>query len=621
MRLTVFRMIIMIMMLANLACAQRVEVAAWKESSAQTVLECETLTAKFQGGILYELSDPQTGETLIRNDVNQLSSEVCLFGTDSLSLDDANVEMEMGNGRICVVYRWPGGQSWQLVWSLADGRDLVLQTSARSTTPVGRFNVVIHGVDLAQHRQTIISNFGVGFTATAPFNGVMPETEQGNYNERYVMPIVLLLEGDQGGGFIEGRNGNVDPANIIVYGNGDTSDVAIVKGYPIPTTEVEMFEIRFRFYESSWQDAVDPYIDWMEDVGYVPLDEMPQEWIRNIHAYTIIEPFSWEEGQGIGGLEALAELVDPGETLIGKVSQYRPHVFDHFWGDYQPTEYALEFFERAQELGFHTAVHYNCFGIDLRFPELIERFREGFCETGRDEQGNPIYAGYNGTWSNAGGPITFVWCSPAYKPYRDFLIEQMRPAIEAGVDVIYLDESHSALGSFVVDGITAIQGIMMLEREIQEAYPGVAVMTEQFNPMASRWASFALTSHDLGHSVSGYIFHRFIKITGWWEQYQPLAGNMLEFRLRYGYLLPAATANGNPWTEVAQAFQQFNLEPAPRLPLQDNQLSAFTGDNGVEAFFVSRENGRVGLCVHMSDGEQEWFGVITENSELAVSTE
>lgn len=45
----------------------------------------------------------------------------------------------------------------------------------------------------------------------------------------------------------------------------------------------------------------------------------------------------------------------------------------------------------------------------------------------------------------------------------------MKDVVDAGADIIYLDESHTPTGAFVVDGRTATQKVMALERELLDA--------------------------------------------------------------------------------------------------------------------------------------------------------
>ena len=182
----------------------------------------------------------------------------------------------------------------------------------------------------------------------------------------------------------------------------------------------------------------------------------------------------------------------------------------------------------------------------------------------------------------------------------------MRDVVDAGADIIYLDESHTPAGDFMVDGETAIQGVMALQREILDAYPHVAIQTEQFNPMNARHAAFALTSMQLGHSLSGYLFHRFVKVCSWYGMYQLTEEAALDGWERWGFLLPGAESDA-AWLEIARAFQDYDLAPDPARELGEHELSAFRGAAGVSASFVKQDGWR-GLLLRHPNGSEEWFG-------------
>lgn len=182
----------------------------------------------------------------------------------------------------------------------------------------------------------------------------------------------------------------------------------------------------------------------------------------------------------------------------------------------------------------------------------------------------------------------------------------MRPIVDAGVDVIYLDESHTPTGEFVVDGVTAIQGVMALQDEIVEAFPGVALYVEQLNPMNARRASFALNSLDPGHPLGGYLFRRFVKFTGFGRFHEPVDESSMDALQSWGFQIPAATQDES-WLRIARAFQRFRLDPAPRLPLNPQQLSAYSGPGSVVAYYEKHPHRR-GLVVHEPGRPEQWFG-------------
>jgi hypothetical protein len=107
------------------------------------------------------------------------------------------------------------------------------------------------------------------------------------------------------------------------------------------------------------------------------------------------------------------------------------------------------------------------FPIPAANPSLYEIRIRAYAKHWEDAEGNDTYQSiYQGR---------MIRCSSAYKPWRDYLIEQMKDAVDAGVDVIYLDETMAPTGKFVLDGMNGIEGIQALMKETLEAYPHVAI--------------------------------------------------------------------------------------------------------------------------------------------------
>lgn len=486
--------------------------------------------------------------------------------------------------------------------------DVIVRAGGRSRTPVGEFRFPLAGCNIRDMKLVTVTNFDVGLVREAPWNEPVAAPTQDEYFPQYVQPLVALFQGRGGGFFVEVRCLEVGPANLIAHGRGDTADLTFIRGFSRPTRTPAMFEIRIRAYQGRWQQAVDPYVDWMEHgLGMVPLERKQPAWVRDIRAQTYVDPREWVPGAGLAKLERIAGELNPHKTLLDKISEYRPipeFGFDMGYPDYTPTEESRKFIRRARELGCHVSVHFNTTGIDMRFKDLIERFRPGLDQTGWDEQGEPVFWGPR--FSNAYGQVNFAYCSTAYKPWREYLIARMKDVVDAGADIIYLDESHTPAGAFTVGDANAVQGVMALEREILEAYPQVAIQTEQFNPMNARHASFALTSMQLGHPLSGYLFRRFLKVCSWYGMYQLTDDAALDGWERWGFLVPGAESDP-AWLEIARAFQRYDLEPDPTADLGEEQLSAFTGTGGVRAFFTKRDGER-GLLIQHPEGRQEWAG-------------
>ena len=300
--------------------------------------------------------------------------------------------------------------------------------------------------------------------------------------------------------------------------------------------------------------------------------------------------------------------------------------FDLGYPDYRLTPDAKKWMRRVRDLGFHVGVHFNSNAVGTEFPELVERFKPGFAITGKDADGNDTYQ------SIYGGRL--IRCSPAYKPWRDYLIAQMKDAVDAGVDVIYLDETMTATGRYVVDGEDGIQGMLNLMKETLLAYPHVAVETEQFNLLTAKYGKLALSQMPLGHPLAGYLFQRFVKVVPEGVMYSPADSPLMDAFDMWGYMLPGTAAGGDEtetWIQIAEAYHTYDLVPDGRLPRKQvirfeghptggvipvddgpappegEKLFGLRGKNGVTAWYEKHPVKRA-LVVYEPGKEPKWVG-------------
>lgn len=598
---------------------------AWRDSAQRVTLGNDALEARFQAGLPYRLVDRATGRTLLNLDPSKLPSRQPVFGTTAIDLDACTVSLETGPGFVHSRFRGPEGDEWILGWTIEPGAgDLILRASCSSAQPVEECRVVLFGCDIAQHNMVIVNCSGVGEQYQAPWHGnIIGDPETAGTPMSILQPLVALFEGETSGWVVEGREPRIGPALLMARGDGTTVNLAFTRRFPFPTKSPGMYEIRIRPYQGRWEDAVDPHIHWMEEeVGFTPIERLPPEraWVKDIknQAYVRLGDFD--------GLDALAKRVDPGKTFVGRVYGWRRHGEYGKMPNYEVSDTAAKWFRRARELGFHVGAGFSAFLVDANMPEIVERFRPGFAQIGRHEDGTPLYH----TLPPSPSPLLYVYyCTPALESYRDYFVEQVRHAVEAGVDVIYLDEAAWPCGAAVADGMDGIQGVMELEKAILKAYPHVAIETEQFNPMASRYASFALTQMHTGHPLGGYILHRFIHIVPEGIVFSSTDESYLDAFQSYGYILPGAVSEPT-WLDVANAFEKYDLKPDSRMtsqsfrefrsdpsgglvpvldapPPDGMKLFGYRGRNGVTAYFEKHPTRR-GLVVREPGKSPAWFG-------------
>ncbi len=623
------RALVASLLVAICLAAVPVGAASWRDASNRSALQNDALDARFQAGMLYALKDRATGQVLLAIEPEKLPSQMLIFDKIPTDLDSCKVAIHAVATTVQASYQLPSGDALQLRWSIEPGKgDLVLQVSSKTAQPIEELRYTFVGCDIASRALVWVSALGAGNVMRAPWNDVqLGDPQKDQSPGAYPQPLVALFQAEKTGWFIEGRDPRIGPANVMAKGFGNTVNIGMTRRFLIPQRNPDLYEVRIRTYKDHWEDAVDPYIAWLEKgAGLIPIDKLPKEqaWVQNIKTQAYVEIGDFD------GIEALAKRVDPAKTFVGRQDGFRPYAMGIHYPDYHFTDVAKKWVKRVRELGFHVGVHFNSNMITTDFPELVERFRPGFMVTGKDAKGNDTYESLLDGYC--------IRTSPALKDFRHYLIAQMKEAIDNGVDVIYLDEGGGPLGKPVVDGVDGFQGLMSLMKETLEAYPHIALETEQVNTLTAKYSKFALSQMPLGHPLGGYIYQKYVKIVpegimySPTDQYSPQDSPLMDAFDYFGYMLPGADANREEsWLQIAEAYQKYNLVPDGRLPrkqilhtrshwssgvvpIEDGPVPAegekhfgLKGGNGVTAFFEKYPTKR-GLVVYEPGKQPQWIG-------------
>ncbi len=603
---------------------------SWQDPSNRAVLKNQSMEATFQAGQLCELQNLSDGSVLLSVDPAQIPSRIPLFGSSSIDLSACAVRQTLVKNTLTTTLTANDGSIWTLEWKIEPKKgDLVLNSSFKANKPIDEMRVLFFGADIATRQLVWVDNVGISNVAKSPAVGpiALGNPIRDSAPNVFVHPLVALFQGSGSGWFVEGRDERIGPSCLMIYGTGDKANLGMTRKFTAPANEAKMYEIRFRTYDRHWADAVDPYTQWLQTgAGLMPLDKLPRSisFVKNITNQTYIR------ASDFANLDRFAKDLDPKRTFLGRMPIYRKYQVDFNYPDYEPNEMAAKWIRQAADMGFHVGPWYNTYGIAESKKDLLKLFRPGLLPIGRNDKGEEIFDGVRGY------TIPMIYCSPAYKPWRDYLIAQMKGAIDCGADVVHLDQAQSPCGPFMVDGVNGIEGELLLMKEIMEKYPGVAVETEQVNPMTAKYGKLCIIQMPLGHPLSGYIYRKFVKICPDSYTSSPMFESLLDAVQSYGFMLPSGLP-GSPdsdgfWAEYARAFQDYSLVPDVRLPhtefttytggyggvvpVQDFDMPAegiklfgYRGKNGVTAYW-EKHKGKRGLVVYEPGKEPKWVGTV-----------
>ena len=205
-------------------------------------------------------------------------------------------------------------------------------------------------------------------------------------------------------------------------------------------------------------------------------------------------------------------------------------------------------------------------------------------------------------------------------------MQQLKDAADSGVDCIHLDEADTPTGKFLIDGTTAIQGVMLLVKQIRDTYPQMAVMTEEFNPMCSRYASFCFSEFDDAHPLGGYIFHKFIKFYPEGYMAAPMMPSYMDANEKWGFFMPVADVKWTQsWLPIARAFEYYDLmqrlgfrcgrDSSPHIPARMGSPGFLKPSRiGGDSLSINRESSPPGTAPDISESRN---GVDQRTAKLA----
>jgi hypothetical protein len=250
----------------------------WRDASHRAALKSETIEAHFQAGYVTSLIDRSTGKSLLSIDPADLPSQMLIFDEAPTDLDTATVRTQSLERSVMATYRFPDGRGMRIRWLIdGDSGDLVLRVRSRTAEPVEQFRYTLFGCDIADHALVWIHGYGTAEAIQAPWEGILLGDPQHTGSPgSFCHPTVALFQGERSGWFLEGRDPRVGPAFVLVKGTGHAVNAGLVRRFPIGVESPDLFEVRIRTYRDHWEDAVDPYVEWLEaGAGFLSLDNLP----------------------------------------------------------------------------------------------------------------------------------------------------------------------------------------------------------------------------------------------------------------------------------------------------------------------------------------------------------
>lgn len=312
---------------------------------------------------------------------------------------------------------------------------------------------------------------------------------------------------------------------------------------------------RLNVYEGDWQVPARRYRDWAENAFHpVRIADQQPAWVRDIRCCVIM-------GLDFDILDALPKRLDPAQTLI-YVPSWRKAGYDRDYPRYnEPVDALGPFLTRAHELGFRVMLHVNYFGCDPKHP-AYKHLKEFQCRSPWGEHEFDWWL-----WDRADPPVKFAYINPASAKWREYFVRLMRELCAAfPVDALHLDQTLCIYNEYSgpVDGLTMLQGNLVLHRELREALPGVALSGEGLNEVTYRHEAFA-QRHVWGiNHADGTFSMAHLRAA------HPISSYLLRpYTIMYGYLGCAPPTDGQLYAAWAEAYRYYGVIPTLKPSLEE----------------------------------------------------
>ena len=247
---------------------------------------------------------------------------------------------------------------------------------------------------------------------------------------------------------------------------------------------------RFNTYRGDWQVPAERYRQGMIQRNALRLARRPA-WVKDIQ---IVVMYCSLNRNYIRMLDFLAQQINPKNVLI-----YCRSGWDH--------EHFGAFALEAKARGFRVMVYSGFPFVDQDHPRYAEWEPYFYRSTTGEIQG---------WYFEQGGP---AYINAAASSYREYYVQLLKNVQETyNIDAIHLDANTLIRNHEMIDGLTPIQGNMLLHEELIEAMPDIAFSGEFIHAVTAPYVAFYGRGDHTGygdpHPISDFLFSQWSLATG-----------------------------------------------------------------------------------------------------------
>ena len=258
---------------------------------------------------------------------------------------------------------------------------------------------------------------------------------------------------------------------------------------------------RFNTYSGDWQVPAERYRQGMIQRNASRLARSPA-WVKDIQLVVI---YCSLNRNYIRMLDFLAQQINPQNVLIYCRSGW--YEGEQEWPDVRVREDFPRFMTAAKQHGFRVML-YTGFQFVSQTHRLYPEWQP-FLYRGSD--GN-----ITGWELELGGP---AYINPGASSYREYFVKVLKNWQQTyNMDAIHLDVNYLILNHEPIDGLTPIQGNMLLHEELIASMPDTVFSGEFIHAVSSPYVAFYTNPPDLGngdpHPITDFLFSQWTRDYG-----------------------------------------------------------------------------------------------------------
>jgi hypothetical protein len=474
--------------------------ASVKVTDNKVIIDTVTLSAVIEKGIFTSLKDKISGEEFIEKpDITNFRAIQMLYRNSELinineeKFGSTEVHQVSGKKAEVIFHSWDGEGVLSISVDDLSG-DLLIEPSVCTSRP---------GVLACRWN---ITGIRPSLELIAPFfQGIKLKLDDPLIkNSRWGWPFqweagLAIMQSSKGGFWIHTQD---DKYRFKAIQTGNQSDPFVLgfdsEAYGPIDDNLSAGGLCWRIntYQGDWKVPAEKYRQWYWHTYKLETEEqIRQPWIKDVRF-----AISWCPGDP-AILDALAKRISPKKVLL-HFPDWRTDNYDENYPTFIPSEKAIAFIKKGQQMGFNIMPHFNSIDMDPSNPVYAQvrdfpyrsvenKQLQGWSWYNRRVIGVPES---NTNRLNNRDKKVMVKIHPGLSLWRSILGQNMlKPVKDLSLNLVFIDVTLCTwnIHNSLVESIAPTEGMNRLIKHVSELGSGLVVGGEGLNEITAQRQSFA----------------------------------------------------------------------------------------------------------------------------------